>query len=72
MTTSQPLVVTLNGTAHAVVSGTSLADMLQRQGHAEHSVATAVNGTFVPRSARAAHLLKASDQITCFQPIVGG
>ena len=72
MTTSQPLLVTLNGAVHAVASGTSLADLLQSQGHAEHSVATAINGTFVPRSARAAHLLEASDQITCFQPIVGG
>lgn len=36
------------------------------------SVATAVNGCFVPREARAGHLLHEGDHVLCFSPITGG
>ncbi|MFZ4550565.1 MAG: sulfur carrier protein ThiS [Aquabacterium sp.] len=35
-------------------------------------VATAVNGTFVPRHARAQHILQDGDAVLCFAPITGG
>jgi sulfur carrier protein len=36
------------------------------------ALATAVNGQFVPRDARHAHLLQEGDQVLCFSPITGG
>ncbi|AKJ29560.1 sulfur carrier protein ThiS [Caldimonas brevitalea] len=66
------LLVTVNGAAHQVSAGTSLAQLLELLGHAPTSVATAVNGEFVPRAARVACRLQSGDQISCFQPIVGG
>lgn len=35
-------------------------------------VATAVNGEFVPRGARAGHVLQDGDTVLCFSPITGG
>lgn len=35
-------------------------------------VATAVNGEFVPRGARAGHVLHDGDAVLCFSPITGG
>ena len=37
-----------------------------------HSVATAVNGEFVPRTQRARHPLHDGDTVLCFSPITGG
>lgn len=36
------------------------------------SVATAVNGQFVARGARAGHVLQDGDAVLCFSPITGG
>lgn len=36
------------------------------------AVATAVNGQFVARHARAAHALQDGDTVLCFSPITGG
>lgn len=36
------------------------------------SVATAVNGAFVARDARSAHVLSHGDAVLCFSPITGG
>lgn len=36
------------------------------------AVATAVNGQFVARHARAAHVLQDGDTVLCFSPITGG
>jgi len=36
------------------------------------AVATAINGDFVPRSERAARVLREGDAVMCFQPITGG
>lgn len=37
-----------------------------------HQIATAVNGTFVPRTARASQVLADGDTVLCFAPITGG
>jgi len=66
------LPVTVNGEPRGVAAGTTLAALLALQGVAPQACATAVNGAFVPRDARAAHRLQAGDVVTCFQPIVGG
>ncbi|WP_374336325.1 sulfur carrier protein ThiS [Leeia sp.] len=46
--------------------------LLERLDIAADSVATAVNGQFVPRAQRAHHTLQAHDVVLTFQPIVGG
>ncbi|WP_294635617.1 MoaD/ThiS family protein [uncultured Aquabacterium sp.] len=57
-------------------SGSSLADAVARllAGTEQDpvSVATAVNGHFVPRHARAGHRLSDGDTVLCFSPITGG
>lgn len=50
----------------------TLAALLAEQGHAAEAVATAVNGEFVPRTARAQAVLSPGDAILTFQAIVGG
>jgi sulfur carrier protein len=55
-----------------VPAGTTLAALLERQQRAPESVATAVNGLFVPRDARPGTVLGHGDQILLFKPIVGG
>lgn len=52
--------------------GLTLAALLDALGHLPTSVATAVNGRFVPRGERAALVLLDGDAILLFQPIVGG
>ena len=53
-------------------AGTTLATLLERQQLAPDSVATALNGLFVPREARASTVLGHGDQVLLFKPIVGG
>lgn len=67
-----PVSVTVNGMTHTLRGGTSLAELLQRLDQPPDGTATAVNGDFVPRAARALRVLRAGDQVTCFQAIVGG
>jgi sulfur carrier protein len=64
--------ITVNGESHTLRENTSLAELLVRLGHMHDSLATAVNGDFVPRSSRMERLLLDGDAVTCFQPIVGG
>ncbi len=66
------LSVTLNGHEQRLPVGSTLADVLAQAGLDPQAVATAVNGTFVPRHARSARVLVSGDSITGFQPIVGG
>jgi sulfur carrier protein len=60
----------------ALPAGSSLADavdlILATQSKAAEQVATAVNGQFVPRGARTAHILQDGDTVLCFSPITGG
>lgn len=66
------LVVTLNGEPRRVDARATLAQLLDALGLAPDDCATAVNGIFVARDARAVHRLQPGDAVTCFQPIVGG
>jgi sulfur carrier protein len=52
--------------------GLTLAALLEAQGVEAQAVATAVNGTFVPRSQRDQQRLRAGDTVLSFQAIVGG
>jgi sulfur carrier protein len=52
--------------------GLTLAALLEAQQVDANQVATAVNGTFVPRSQRAQLRLKPGDTVLTFQAIVGG
>ena len=66
------ITVQLDGQAHPLPRGTTLAQLLDQLGHAPDRVSTAVNGEFVARGARAARVLAEGDAVLLFQPIVGG
>ena len=63
--------IILNGEA-TDTSARTLAELLAGLGFAEATVATARNGDFVPRSARAATSLAADDRIEIVAPRQGG
>ncbi|GLS16961.1 sulfur carrier protein ThiS [Hydrogenophaga electricum] len=50
----------------------TLSQLLASQGVDASTVATAVNGAFVPRSQRETTLLRPGDTVLTFQAIVGG
>lgn len=52
--------------------GLTLAALLDAQGVAADTVATAVNGAFVPRALRPETPLQPGDTVLTFQAIVGG
>lgn len=56
--------------------GSTLADavalLLQGSSREANAIATAVNGEFVARAARADHALHDGDTVLCFSPITGG
>lgn len=64
--------ITVNGEPRDIAPGSSLADLVAQLVDSPQALATAVNGDFVARDARVAHLLNASDQVFTFQPITGG
>ena len=64
--------ITINGEPRAVAEGTTLAELVAALGHAPQALATAVNGEFVPRDARADTPLRDGDAVFTFQPITGG
>jgi sulfur carrier protein len=64
--------ITLNGEPRSVEEGSTLAELVAALGQPPQAVATAVNGDFVPRSARATVQLKEGDAVFTFQPITGG
>jgi sulfur carrier protein len=64
----EPLVY-LNGTPQPWAPGLSIAALLNPE---QGKVATALNGQFVPQSARPQTLLQPGDQVTVFTAIVGG
>lgn len=57
-------------------AGSTLADavepLLQGSSRDATTIATAVNGEFVARAARAHHTLHDGDTVLCFSPITGG
>jgi sulfur carrier protein len=66
------IMVRVNGQAQSVSPGTTLAGLLYLLEQEAASVATAVNGEFVPAAQRAARTLADGDRIDCFRQITGG
>jgi len=66
------LQLTVNGQVRSLPVACTLADLVERLGHAPESFATAVNGEFVARDRRAARVLRGGENVHCFQAIVGG
>lgn len=66
------VVVLLNGERREVAYGSTLADLIAADGQPTQTLATAINGVFVPRDARAAQQLHEGDAVFTFQPITGG
>lgn len=64
--------IELDGQAHTVPHGSTLADIVAALGYAEQAVATAVNHQFIARGQRTQTPLHSGDQVMLFQPIVGG
>ena len=64
--------IQLDGHAHEVPDGSTLATLVASLGHAPNAVTTAVDGQFVPRDQRADLVLQADTTVLLFQPIVGG
>ena len=64
--------ITVNGEPRELPPGSSLADLLSALGQAPAALATAINGEFVPRDARAQQPLRDGDAVFTFQPITGG
>lgn len=63
--------IELNGETREVRAD-RLADALEELGYGEATVATAVNGTFVPATARAGRGLADGDRIEVLAPRQGG
>ncbi len=66
------ITITVNGEKQQVPAGSTLADVLQANGQPEQAFATALNGEFVARGARAATALTDGDAVFTFQAITGG
>ncbi len=67
-----PATLLVNGAAHAWRDGLTVADVLQQLGTDEASAATALNGEFVARGARADTPVAPDDRLVVFAAIVGG
>ncbi|MCK9515192.1 MAG: sulfur carrier protein ThiS [Ottowia sp.] len=65
------ITVQLDGQPHEVRAGTTLAQLVHALGHEPQAISTAVNGSFVARSARD-RVLGSNDVVLFFQPVVGG
>jgi sulfur carrier protein len=70
--TSPTITIRLDDRPLQLPTGSTLFDVLAREAMPPTSVATALNGRFVPRAARADTPLSDGDQVLLFQPIVGG
>lgn len=70
--TEAPPTLRLNGRELPCPPGTTLQDLLAREGLQPERVATALNARFVPRAARADTPLQAGDEVSTFEAIVGG
>ncbi len=64
--------ILLNGEPRRVAQGATVADVLAGLDGAPAAVATAVDGEFVARSARAGRVLQTGQALFVFQPITGG
>lgn len=71
--TGAPVIaVAVEGTVHTLPASSTLAELVSVLGVEPRSVATAVNGEFVPRAARGEWLLHDGDNVFFFRPIEGG
>jgi len=68
---SRPIPILLNG-ERIETGARTLTELVAAQGFAEAAVATAVNGAFVPRQARAATQLAPGDKVEIVAPRQGG
>ena len=66
------LTMTVNGVQRTIAAHSTLGTLVTHLGHAPESIATALNGEFVPRAQRDSQALRDGDNVTCFQAIVGG
>ena len=66
------ITITFNGEARQLPAGSTLADALAANGQPAASFASAVNGEFVARDARASITLSDGDAVFTFQAITGG
>ena len=69
--TRQAITVLVNGET-AETRAATLAELVAERGFAEAAVATALNGEFVPRAARAETRLATNDTIEIVAPRQGG
>ena len=67
-----PTTILINGTAHAWRLGMTVADVVRGREDDDAAVATAVNGSFVPRHERAGTAVGPGDTLLVFAAIVGG
>jgi len=65
------ITIMVNGSPQQTQART-LQEWVDAQDAAPTALATAVNGDFVPRAARAERVLKEGDAVLTFQPIQGG
>jgi sulfur carrier protein len=63
--------LSVNG-ERAETEARTLAELIQSLGFGEREVATALNGSFVPRAARGATLLAEGDKVEIVAPRQGG
>lgn len=64
--------ITLNGEPRQLEPDATLADLVASLDQPPQALATAVNGEFIPRDARAQRPLREGDAVFTFQPITGG
>ena len=64
--------IQINGEPRDVAPHTSLSDLVAQLGQPPQALATAINGEFVARDARAQRVLREGDAVFTFQPITGG
>jgi len=69
--TEPPAGVLVNG-ERTETGAVSLAELVAQLGHGQEAVATALNGDFVPRQARASTPLRAGDKVEIVAPRQGG
>ena len=70
--TDETIEILFNGEPKRVAQGATVADVLAAMDDAPAAVATAVDGEFIARSARAGRMLQAGQALFVFQPITGG
>jgi sulfur carrier protein len=66
------ITVKLESGSTELPAGSTLAQLVERLGHAPAAIATAVDGRFVPRAERERETLQDGQTVLLFQPIVGG